>query len=188
MDDPVTVRDVMNRSYVGVSEADAVAGAARLMREEGVHSAVVLRGAEPVGQLDVDRLLVLVADDRDPAETTAGEVMREPAVVVDADQPVTDAIDAMTTGDVRHLLVEEDGELVGSLSEHDVVTAHTVLARGPPSPEPEAVMATSTVGESGTDLEGDAFSAQGVCEHCGSLTRELADHNGQLLCADCRSL
>ena len=186
MDEPVTVRDVMNRSYVGVSEADTVAGAARLMREEGVHFAVVLRGSDPVGQLDEDRLLALVADDRDPTETTAGDLMREPVVAVDADRPLAEAVGAMTTDGVRHLLVESDGELVGSLSERDVVTAHAVLGGQPEPPEP--VMATPTGAEPDLDPEREVYSSQGVCENCGSLTRELADHNGQLLCTDCRAM
>lgn len=193
MPDPVSVRDVMTRSYVGVSEADAVDGVARLMRDEGVHGAVVLRGHEPVGVVDVDRLLDLVADDRDPAETTAGELMR-PAVTVDAEERLDEAIGAMTTDGIRHLLVEEDGELVGSMSEHDVVAAHAVLetltvstmganggavARPGPDqnvPDPEAVR------------DREIYSTQGVCENCGGLTRELSNVNGQLVCADCQAL
>jgi CBS domain-containing protein len=187
MDEPVTVRDVMNRSYVGVSEADSVAGAAELMRDEGVHSAVVLRGSEPVGVLDEDRLIDVVADRRDPAETTAGDVMR-PAVAVDADQRLEGAIGAMTTDGLRHLLVEENGEVVASVSEHDIVTAYSVLgARTEPA---EAPMATPTaVGdEAAAELDREVYSTQGVCESCGALTRELSSHNGQLVCADCLGL
>lgn len=187
MDEPVTVRDVMNRSYVGVSEADSVAGAAELMREEGVHSAVVLRGSEPVGVLDEDRLIALVADHGDPTETTAGEVMR-PAVAVDADQRLEQALGAMATDGLRHLLVEENGELVASVSEHDIVTAYSVL--GPRTGPAEAQVATPVggPGELDTDLDREVYSTQGVCESCGSLTRELSSHNGQLLCTDCLAL
>jgi len=193
MPDPVSVRDVMTRSYVGVSEADAVDGVARLMREEGVHGAVVLRGHEPVGVVDVDRLLDLVADGRDPAETTAGELMR-PAVTVDAEGRLEAAISAMTADGIRHLLVEEGGELVGSVSEHDVVAAHAVL-------ETRSVAAVGANGDT-TDSPGpdqnvpdpeavrdqEIYSTQGVCESCGSLTRELSSVNGQLVCADCQAL
>ena len=35
MEGEVTVRDVMTREYVGVSESDTVLGAVRLMNEEG---------------------------------------------------------------------------------------------------------------------------------------------------------
>jgi signal-transduction protein with cAMP-binding, CBS, and nucleotidyltransferase domain len=187
MDDPVRVRDVMNRSYVGVSEADSVAGAARLMRDEAVHSAVVLRGRDPVGLLDEDRLLDLVAEGRDPEETTAGEAMR-PVVTIDTERPLEQAIAAMTTDGIRHLLVEEDDELVGSLSEHDVVTAHSVLTSRPELAEAQVAQPTAGVGGTESDRDRDVYSTQGVCESCGSLTRELSNHNGQLLCQDCLAL
>lgn len=185
MDEPVTVRDVMNRSYVGVSEADTVAGAAQLMREEGVHSAIVLRGSEPVGLLDEDLLIELVAESRDPTELTAGEVMRGPTVAVDADRRLDDAIGALATDSVRHLLVESDGALVGTLSDHDIVTAHSVLER---RTEPAEPMVAAPNSDEEVAVERDVYSSQGVCENCGALTRELTSHNGQLVCADCLAL
>lgn len=185
MDDPVTVRDVMNRTYVGVSEADTVAGAAQLMAEEGVHSAVVLRGSDPVGVIDEDRLLDLVADRRDPTETAASEVMR-PVVTVDADRRLEQAVGVMTTDGIRHLLVEDDGELVGSVSEHDILTAHAVLTA---RPEPvEVPLGNAGAADLGGNPERDVYSTQGVCESCGSLTRDLANLDGQLLCPDCVAL
>lgn len=187
MDDPVTVREVMNRSYLGVSEADPIAGAAELMREEGVRGAAVLRGSDPVGVLDEGRLCSLVADGLDPAETTAGELM-QPAVSVDADQHLEHAISAMATDDLRHLLVEENGEVVGSVSDHDIVTAYSVLGSRPEPPEAPVAASAGSGGEFETDLDREVYSTQGVCESCGSLTRELSSHNGQLLCADCLGL
>lgn len=187
MDDPVTVRDVMNRSYVGVSESDSVAGAAELMREEGVHSAVVLRGSEPVGVLDEDRLIDLVADRRDPTETTAGDVMR-PAVAVDADQRLEQAIGAMATDGLRHLLVEEGGDVVGSVSEHDVVTAYSVLGARTEPIDAQPATPSDQAGALAADLDREVYSTQGVCESCGALTRDLSSHNGQLVCPDCLGL
>ena len=188
MDEPVTVRDVMNRSYVGVSEGDSVAGAAELMRDEGVLSAVVLRGSEPVGVLDEGRLLDLLAEGRDPNDTTAGELMR-PAVAVEAGQPIERAAGAMATDGLRSLLVEEDGELVATVSDHDLMTAYSV--RGTPAEPVEAPAAAPGVGAGGgleADLDREVYSTQGVCESCGALTRELSSHNGQLVCADCLAL
>ncbi len=188
MDEPVTVRDVMNRSYVGVSEGDSVAGAAELMRDEGVLSAVVLRGTEPVGVLDEARLLDLLADGTDPTEATAGDLMR-PAVAVEADQPIERAVGAMATDGLRSLLVEEAGELVATVSDHDLVTAYSVMG-GPAAPveAPAAAPGAGAGGELAADLDREVYSTQGVCESCGALTRELSSHNGQLLCADCLAL
>jgi CBS domain-containing protein len=187
MEDPVTVRDVMHRSYVGVSESDSIVGAAELMLEEGVHGAVVLRGSEPVGVLDETRLLDVIANRRDPGETTAAEVMR-PAVTVEADQRLEEAIAAMATDGLRHLLVEDNGDVVASVSDQDIVTAYSVIDSRAESPDHQVdplVGAAETVDAA---LGSDVYSTQGVCESCGALTGELSNHNGQLLCPDCIAL
>ena len=186
MDEPVTVRDVMNRSYVGVNEADSVAGAAALMREEGVLNAVVLRGSEPVGAVDGARLLDLLAAGEDPEETTVGELMR-PAVAVEADQPIERAVGAMATDGLRSLLVEERGDLVATVSAHDLLTAYSVMG-APTEPLETPAVIPGGGGELEADLDREVYSTQGVCESCGALTRELSSHNGQLVCADCLGL
>lgn len=180
MDETVTVRDVMDRSYVGVNEADPVVGAARLMREEGVDSALVLRGSDPVGVLRADDIVSLVAAEEDPDDVTVGEVMSTGTVSVAADSPVEDAVDAIAENGLRRVIVRDGEDVAGVLSEHDVVTAHTVLST-PDTPR-EAPTATAP------GLESEVYGSQGVCEVCGSLTRNLTEYNGQLVCADCRDM
>ena len=49
MNENVTVREVMEREFVGVSESDGVLETSELLLREGSDLAVVLRGSEPVG-------------------------------------------------------------------------------------------------------------------------------------------
>ena len=181
MNGGVTVRDAMTREFVGVSEGDSVAGVADLMIDAGVEGAVVLRGTEPVGMLDSRSVVALVADGRDVDAVTAGDAMAEPATTIDPDSPLREAVSTLAAGDRRRLVVTDGDEVVGTLSEHDVITAQATL------PEAEAEEAPVAVagGESPAD---DRFSTQSVCEACGALAGNLASVNGQLLCADCREM
>lgn len=197
MNGTVSIRDVMAREYVGVSESDSVAGAARLMRDESVESAVVLRGSEPVGVLGAREVMVLVAEGSDPTSTAVESVMTAPPIVLVAEADITEAIAEISRRDVRRIVVTEGGEVVGVVTEHDIITATSAM----PEIEvgPGTVSGAETIGETepgpeGTAVAGrdapeaDQFSAQSVCEVCGSLSANLSEVNGQLVCADCREV
>ena len=171
----------MTREFVGVSEGDSVAGVADLLVEAGVDGAVVLRGREPVGVLDSRSVLGLVARGADPGTVTAGEVMSNAAPTIRPDSPLREAIARIAADDLRRLVVTDGDDVLGTLSEHDVIIAHSAI---PDSEEAEAPVAVAT-GESAPD---DRFSTQSVCEACGALAGNLSNVNGQLLCADCREM
>lgn len=204
MEGEVTVRDVMTRDYVGVSESDTVLGAVRLMDQDGVGSVVVLRGSTPVGIMTESDVLSLIADEYDPAETKVSEVMSEPLVSIGAGRSLTDAAATMSREEIRRLIVTNDDELVGVLSERDVISASASLTslsgireELPGDVGSEALgsdpFAQETVGNEavgGVNGEEDRYeySDRSICEACGSLSRELTNVNGQLICTDCRDV
>jgi CBS domain-containing protein len=205
MEGEVTVRDVMTRDYVGVSESDTLLGAVRLMDEEGVGCVVVLRGSDPVGIVTESDVLSLVADERDPADVEVSSVMSEPVVSVDADRGLSDAAATMSREDIRRLAVTNDTKLVGVLSERDVISASASLSGVPQfRDEPASDVAREPMGADalGTDTvgaesvgtaaveEGDRYeySDRSICETCGTLSRELTNVNGQLVCTNCRNV
>jgi CBS domain-containing protein len=182
MNGDVTVRDVMAREYVGVSESDPVLDTVALLLEEEADSAVVLRGSEPVGLLAERDVLELLTDGRDPDRVPVAEAMTPAPDTVGSDVTASEAASVMSAGDTRRLLVVEEGEVLGVLTEHDLleaVTIEQVSARAGPA---EAAVG----GEDG--IREDEYSAQSICEACSALTRDLVDVNGQLLCTNCRDL
>jgi len=187
MHQSLSVGDVMRREYVGVSEGDSVRGVAKLMHQEGVDGAIVLRGPNPVGVFTASDVATVVAEGMDPETATVGEAMRQPAISVDAEDDLREAAKAMADRDVRRLAVVSNGGLVGTVREHDVLTAPGMLTpvgssesadpptRGPPpgaEPSPEDT----------------TYTTQGICEICGALSRALDPHNGQLVCEECRAM
>lgn len=201
MEPDVTIRDVMTREYVGVSESDTVRGAAQLMHDDEVGSAVVLRGVDAVGIITEYDVLGLVAEARDPDDTAVSEVMSSPVVTIDPDLGLADAAGVMTKQGIRNLIVEPDGpgredeEPLGVLTERDVIAA--TAARGPTTasefdpavPREEADLAGPS-GVTDADTEravapNGGFEQRGICEVCGTLTESLHESNGQLVCSDC---
>lgn len=191
METELSVRDALTKEYVGVNESDTVLDAVRVMRAERSGCALVLRGAAPVGIVTEWDVLDLVAEEGDSGETTVDEVMSTPVQTIGADRSLTDAADLMTRENFRNLVVEDADELLGVLTQRDVIAVAgsfqpTTMASAPG----EAMPAASSPG---TDEEmlpngGDEYTTQSVCEACGSLAESLFESNGQLLCADCRTV
>ena len=188
MEGDVTVREIMTREFVGVSESDPVEGAVELLLEEGASVAVVLRGSDPVGMLTADDALALLTNEADPGETAVGDVMSGTVPRIGANAGITQAAGNMADSGVSCVLVTED-DVVGIVTERDVVRATASLAdrftmETPREPEPGPADSSAE-----TAAPADAeYSNQSVCEICGSLTPDLQNFNGQLVCVDCRDI
>ncbi|MFW5917441.1 MAG: HPP family protein [Halorubrum sp.] len=213
-----TVRDVMHREFLGVSESDPLADAAELLVEEGTSCLIVLRGGESVGQLGCrDALGALLGagistdsggDGESETESgrgpTVGAVMRPPLPTVTPDDALAVVEERLVSEGVDRVVVVDDGDAVG------VVTAGDALAAGAPRTGDAA--RESVVGEAqlegsgrvetvsmgvdgGVDPAVEASSTdasgsptQGVCENCGALVPDLGTANGQAVCPECREV
>ena len=191
MEPALSVRDVLTKDYVGVSESDTVLGAVQLMREERAGCVLVVRGTEPVGIVTEWDILGLVEREESPSETTVEDVMSTPVLTVDASLSLTDAATRMTTDRIRHLVVTNEDELLGILTQRDVIAAAGSF-RGATASDPDPVSNQLDTAEAQEDQlltnGGDEYTTQGVCEVCGSLAESLWESNGKLLCSDCRSV
>lgn len=198
MNSDLTVRDVMNREYVGVSESDSIADTVELLLREDATEAVVLRGQDPVGVLTERDVYAVLVESDDPAEAAVGEAPLTNVPTVAPDVSLDAAADRMATRSVRRLRVVDRGEMVGLLTDQ-----HLLAARAPQGTEsleletePDAETVSMPAGTIGTQSRGEVtevgveaeFDDQSICEGCGTLAHNLAAYNGQLLCGDCRDI
>jgi CBS domain-containing protein len=129
------VRDLVRRPAVTCGRGVSAAEIARLLSRECVGSAIVLdEGGAPIGIVtDRDLRGKIVAEGRDAAATTAGEIMSAPLATTRPGAFAFDAVLEMTRREIHHLAVVEDGRLVGVVSSQDFLllqTTHPVsLAR-----------------------------------------------------------
>lgn len=188
MEGDVTVKELMTRDYVGISESDPISGAVDLLLEEDASAAVVLRGSEPIGMLtraDALSHLTSSGDVDDPVSTAMSGTM--PSVSPNAG--FVDAANKLAEAGVECLLVTEGNETAGLVTVRDVAGAAASLSTRPPHDGGhDRTLETATI-EAGEGTTAEAqYSRQSVCETCGSLTPDLQNFNGQLICADCREV
>ncbi|MDA4131411.1 MAG: CBS domain-containing protein [Thaumarchaeota archaeon] len=102
---------------------DAVRDAAKLMRDKQVGSVLVAeKGGELVGILtEWDLLTRVVAADRDIGRTRVREVMSTPLLKIDSNARVQDALRIMVTRGMRRLAVMQEGVLIGTVTQSQIV-------------------------------------------------------------------
>lgn len=179
----IPVRDLLSGDYVGVSESDAVLGAAELMRGAGETAAVVLRGQDATGVLTAAGILDHLLEGGDVDSTPVSAVMDDDPPSVPPETSVETATRHLVGTGVEHVLVEDGSEVVGILDARDLA-----MAGGPERGEVSGeVSPASGVGRRGSAETGE-YSTQSICEGCGAFAQDLVNVDGQLLCTDCRTV
>jgi CBS domain-containing protein len=116
------VAEIMHSGVEWVSPDTLLADVAKIMRDKDI-------GALPIGENDrlvgmvTDRDIALraLADGKDPATLTAGDIMSKPIVYCHADEAIEDAIRLMESRQIRRLpVINERKRMVGMLSIGDI--------------------------------------------------------------------
>ena len=119
------VREILDEkgSEVLQIEGDAtVFDTVKCMVDAGVGSLLVTQGGEISGIFtERDYLRRMTLEERDAKETSVGEVMSSPLIVVTPDTPIDECMALMTDRRIRHLPVVESGQVVGVVSIGDIV-------------------------------------------------------------------
>lgn len=175
------VGDIMVSGPVSCSPETAIADAARTMAEHRVSSILVFDGEEVVGIWTEHDALGHELDHRDAFDTPIAEVMSAPVATISLDATVNDAALRFKQQGLRHfVVVDEDGEPVGLVTQSDVVFSHGVewfmrlqpveaILRGVP-PIAEANDLTSSVAHRLHETSNDAIVVRDPEGELGILT------------------
>jgi CBS domain-containing protein len=115
-------RDVMSPDAKCVGENDSITDAAKKLAELNVGSMPICGEDNRLKGMLTDRDIVVkvLAQDRDPASVTAGELGEGKPVTIGADDSVDEALSTMTQHKVRRLPVIDGHDLVGIVSQADL--------------------------------------------------------------------
>jgi CBS domain-containing protein len=115
-------RDIMHAGAECIDEKESLAIAAQKMRDLGVGSLPICGADDRLHGILTDRDIVVrcIAEGRDPAKTTAGELAQGTLYWVDATASVEEALRQMEDHQIKRLPVIENHRLVGLISEADL--------------------------------------------------------------------
>ena len=114
-----------------VSILDTTSTVMDLLTRENVGSVVVVKNDRPVGIItEKDVLERVIRTGKSPELTLAKDVMSEPLVTIVPEQTIADALDMMHKHNIRRLIVEREGILIGLTTERrllEIVHGHYLM-------------------------------------------------------------
>jgi CBS domain-containing protein len=173
----VIVKEAMKTNLAIVQSDESVLLAAKLMKKRRLGNVIVVEKKQPVGILtESDILRKVVAEGKNPNDVKVKDVMSTPIIVVDPYITLEDAMKTMGKCNVRRLPVIEKDELIGVITQKDISIMSPVLH------EISREWYDINVSDE-AHLKKQIFS--GKCEDCGTLSTNLKNVEGRLLCEDC---
>ncbi|MER7956473.1 CBS domain-containing protein [Streptomyces sp. NPDC096030] len=117
-----TARDLMTADATCVRASETIVEAARKMADLGVGALPICGPDEKLHGMLTDRDIVVkaVAQGRDPATCTAGDLAQDTIVTVGADDSAEQVLRVMTENRIRRVPVIDSHVLVGIISQADV--------------------------------------------------------------------
>jgi len=120
------VRDGMSEVVLTVGSSHTLREAAEMMVEKGTGAALVADDERPVPAIVTERdILNSIGRGEDPDVELVAEHMSEGVVAASPEWSLEHAASEMSTRGIRHLVVFDQGELVGVLSVRDIVRVWT---------------------------------------------------------------
>ena len=119
------VRDVMTRGVRTIDPDETVQAAARSMESSNLGSLIVAakRGRKPLGIVTEGDVSRAVARKIDPEKASVKTIMSKKLVTIGPRKTVEEAARTMTNAGIKKLPVVERGEIVGMVTQTDIVAA-----------------------------------------------------------------
>jgi len=125
----IKVKDRMSRTLKTMPDSATVFEAANFFKDEKISAVFVTSNDEISGIVtDADLVKKVMAENRNPQETSLKEVMSKNIITIDLEDSLTTAGDAMDRNGVRHLGVTGDDKIIGVISVRDLI--HPVYSDG----------------------------------------------------------
>jgi len=115
------LRDIMTQKPVTVEMTDTIVAAARSMRDGNIGDVVVLENGQVRGILtDRDIVVRALAEGRDPAQTSVGDICSRELTMLSPEDSIGDAAATMRAKAIRRLPIVKEGKPVGIVSLGDL--------------------------------------------------------------------
>lgn len=173
------VKDVMSSPVITTDEEAPSNKIAKMMDENKFGCVVVTdNDGKPLGIItERDLVIRVVASNVKPDMIKAKAVMSTPMVTIDPDATISDAARRMSRLDIRRLGVVYKGDIIGVISNKDILAVMPDLL--------ETILEKHKI-EASAEGENEEPPQSGYCDRCGVYSENLKESDGQNICEDCR--
>lgn len=116
--------DIMTEGVITVESETTVMEASQQMRANDIRSLVVTEDDEAVGIVaGKDLLYDVMAEGKDPTETSVGSIMTTELITAQEDDAISDIARAMIQSNISRVPIMRGKELVGMVTQTDLMNA-----------------------------------------------------------------
>ena len=116
----MNVRDVMNKSLITVEKNDTIRLAIKKMVHGEFGAVVVTENGKPIGILTERDILKSIANEMMEPENKVEIIMSTPLIAVNSSASLGEAAEVMLTNNIRRLMIKENDEYVGIISQREL--------------------------------------------------------------------
>ena len=176
----IKVFDAMTTKPVTGKIDDTIITCAKTMKKFGVGSLLITDKKQVVGMItEKDFVCKVLAKGMNPNDTMAGDIMEKHLYTITPEADLYDAMVEMRNNEVRRLPVEENGKIIGLLTNKDILKIEPQLF--------ELLAEKMSIREENSKPIMDFGKyEEGLCESCGNWSYRLKDVDGSKHCPDCR--
>ena len=117
------IKVYMTKKLIGVSPEDTVQEACRIMVKFDIGSLVVVEDDRVIGFFTKSDIIRRVIVPGLPYTTPVKEIMTRDLITTDANTPVREVLKIMAHHRIKHILIEEEGKIVGIFTLSDLLEA-----------------------------------------------------------------
>lgn len=116
-----SVRDIMIKDLLTISENETALKAAQIMTEKGVSSLIVLADDQPIGIVtERDFIKKICVKELKVSSVRVGDMMSRIRTSASPDTPIDVAVQRMVNNRIRRLPIIENGKVVGIITVTDL--------------------------------------------------------------------
>ncbi len=121
---PSNVGDAMSSPVITAEGGNNVKDSATLMTERGIGSLIIVDNGKPVGIVTKrDIIKRVVSEGKDPSITKIKEIMTSPLITTSRETGILSAMRILRERHISQMLVLDGDEMVGIISERDLIKA-----------------------------------------------------------------
>ena len=115
------VRDIMQKNVITIEKTKKAQDAAIILKDKEISFLVVINDSKPIGIVsERDIVRKIVADNKESQSTPLETIMSNNFKWVEPNASIESAVQKMLNNNIRRLVVLEDGELAGVITQTDL--------------------------------------------------------------------
>ncbi|MCD6154796.1 MAG: CBS domain-containing protein [Candidatus Verstraetearchaeota archaeon] len=115
------VKDYMRKDIITVDSGVSIHEAVKIMKNRESDYLIVLKDGNPIGIItEEDLVRKVLAEERDPRETSVDEVMTSPLITIEPEACLSEAAELMGERNVRKIPVVKDGVIYGIITSKEI--------------------------------------------------------------------